>query len=191
MSIIIPTKDRVEDLRRLVLSIQRQTCKDFQLIVVNNGEHNILEDLEDLIEGVDIKVIEDKTPNLPHLFNYGLADGNAPIIGYLNDDTEVGESWVRVIKESFKSYPQVVAVGGPAVSPKGGELYGFQRRLQKNWFTRLLFHVVNVVLYEKKFFQIGYLSNWGTYSIGGSMRYSTQLSSPFEVDALSVTNMAI
>ncbi len=191
MTILIPTKDRVRDLQRLIRSLATQSDKNFDILVVNNGNREITNAIKSVARDLSIRILPDSTPNLPHLFNHALNRVNSDIIAYLNDDTEVNPSWVQEIRQTFAEHRDVAVVGGPAIDQQKQLMRRMQGRLQKHPITRAFFRIVDSVLYEGKFFEIGYMSNWGTYSIGGSLPYSARLPVPLEVDALSVTNMAI
>lgn len=189
MTILIPTKDRIDDLRRLLISLGKQTDKDFEVLLVNNGDRDLTRLPE--IHNFSVFIQEDQTPNIPHLFNQGLRLVNCDIVAYLNDDTEVSPTWVQEVRQTFKNYPDAAVVGGPAIDQQRQLLRKMYKYMDIHPFTRVLFRIVNSVLYEGRFLHVGYLSKWGTFSIGGSLPYSENLPHPIEVSVLSVTNMAI
>lgn len=191
LTILIPTKDRIFDLQRLLRSLENQSDKNFRILVVNNDGPEIAKAIESFSHDLSIRVVHDSTPNLSHLFNHALTSVDTNIVAYLNDDTEVNPSWVCEIKRTFTEYPYIAAVGGPALDQNRQLMQKTQKWMQGRLITRALFRVANSVLYEGKFFAIGYMSSWGTYSIGGSMVHSTMLPAPVVVNALSITNMAI
>ena len=191
LTILIPTRDRIYDLQRLLRSLANQSDKNFQILIVNNGGPEIVKAIESVSQDLSIRIVADSTPNLAHLFNHALTSVDSEIIGYLNDDTEVDTSWVHEIRRTFTEYPRVAAVGGPTIDQNSQLMQKTERWMQGHLMTRILFRIANSVLYEGKFFEIGYMSSWGTYGIGGSMPFSTKLPAPITVDAISITNMAI
>jgi glycosyltransferase involved in cell wall biosynthesis len=94
-------------------SLGQQTDRNFQVLLVNNGDR----DLASLPEtrSLSLSIQEDRTPNLPHLFNEGFRFVNSDIVAYLNDDTEVNPNWIEEIRRSFLEYPDAIIVGGPAL----------------------------------------------------------------------------
>ena len=191
LTIIIPTKDRISDLQRLLKSFAGQSDGGFELLIVNNGGPEVVKAVESVSQGLPIRIVPDATPNIPHLFNHALTSTNSDIVGFLNDDTEVNPSWVHEVRQTFTGSPQAAAVGGPCIDQDRQLMQKTQKWMQRRLITRFLFRIANSILYEGKFFDIGYMSDWGTYSIGGSMQYSANLPTPIIVKALSVTNMAV
>ena len=191
LTILVPTRDRIYDLQRLLRSLANQSDRNFGLLIVNNGGPEIVKAVESISQNLSIRVLPDSTPNLSHLFNHALTSVDTGIVGFLNDDTEVNPSWVREIKETFAKYADASAVGGPAIDQDRQLMQKTQKWMQGRLITRVLFRIANAVLYEGKFFEVGYMSGWGTYSIGGSMPFSANLPAPLIVNALSITNLAI
>jgi GT2 family glycosyltransferase len=137
VSIIIPTRDKVDLLRQCIDSIERRSSyRNFDLIVVDNDsrEPATLRYLDSLRAGV---------LRYPHEFNFskivnfaaGAAEGEYLL--FLNNDTEVisGE-WIEAMLEHAQR-PEVAAVGARLLFPDGspqheGIIVGPGRGLAEN-----------------------------------------------------------
>src|SRR5438128_3125441 len=100
LTIVIPTRDRVDDLQRLLKSLANQSDKNLRILIINNDGPEVAKAVECVSQGLSIQVATDPTPNLAHLFNHGLTSVDSEIVGYLNDDTEVGPSWVQEARQT-------------------------------------------------------------------------------------------
>lgn len=119
VSIIIPTRDRVEMLRRCIGSIEsRSTYRHYEIIVVDNDSRDP-ETLE-YLAGLRGRVIR-----YPYEFNYSKivnlaareAQGDALL--FLNNDTEViSPGWIEAMLEQGQR-PEVAAVGARLFYPDG------------------------------------------------------------------------
>ncbi|BFG74354.1 hypothetical protein PTKU46_23870 [Paraburkholderia terrae] len=92
VSIIIPTRDRVELLKQCITSVRQKTSyPNFEIIVVDNGstEKQTL-DYFAQIAGPDVRVIRDDSPfNFSALNNRAAAQASGEFLCLLNNDIEV------------------------------------------------------------------------------------------------------
>lgn len=126
VSIIIPTKDKVEFLRPCVeAALHKNSYPDFEIIVINNQseEQDTLEYFEQLSQLPQNKV---RVIDYPHPFNYAaisnLASENAQgeYLLFLNNDTEALHAEWLVRMMSFAQRPEVGVVGARLVLPETG-----------------------------------------------------------------------
>ncbi|ABN56126.1 MULTISPECIES: glycosyltransferase [Methanoculleus] len=126
ISIIIPTRDHGDVLRRCIESIfKKSTYKNFELIVLDNGsvDSATLEYLEEIKAEPNISVIRHAEPfNYSELNNVGADFAKGEILLFLNDDTEVVTSdWL----ERMGGYAQLAhigAVGAKLLYPGGKKI---------------------------------------------------------------------
>lgn len=112
ISIVIPTRDNVEVLRRCLDSIFEKTQYDYyEVIVVDNGSvlETTLDYFKELHKYDRVKVIRHDIPfNFSELNNVGVNAAEGDILLFLNDDTEVMMSdWL----ERMAGYAQLAHVG--------------------------------------------------------------------------------
>jgi GT2 family glycosyltransferase/polysaccharide pyruvyl transferase WcaK-like protein len=118
--IIIPTRDKVEMLRRCIESVRtRTTYEPYEIMIVDNASQDP-ETLEYLSS------LEGRVLPYPHPFNYARMmnvavskGGDADLVLFLNNDTEVisGE-WLEAMVEHAQR-PEVAAVGARLLYPDG------------------------------------------------------------------------
>ncbi len=121
VSIIIPTKDNADVLRKCIDSVLKFTKYiNYEIIVVNNN--SIDEATYDYFEKIkytdNIKIIDYSKPfNFSAINNFAVSNANGEYILFLNDDTEViAEGWLAsLIKEAQR--PEVGAVGCKLLYP--------------------------------------------------------------------------
>lgn len=155
VSIIVPTRDRVDLLRACLSSIDAATSyQRFEIIVVDNGsEHaDSLTYLSELDQRCDVRVIRDERPyNYAQLNNFAATEAKGEYLCLLNNDTEVIESeWLTALMrqatrdhvgavgarlvyedDSIQHAGVAIGIGGAA-----GHVHRFQKREAEGYFAR-------------------------------------------------------
>lgn len=112
ISIIIPTRDNQEVLKRCIESILDKTAyRNFEIIIVDNGskDANTLAYLEMISAEKQISIIHHDAPfNFSELNNLGSRQAKGDLLLFLNDDTEVLHTdWI----ERMGGYAQLNHIG--------------------------------------------------------------------------------
>lgn len=186
VEIIVNTCNRDEDLRRCLESLKKQTYKDFEIVVIDNGESKVA--------GIYTnRIIRDKTKKLSYLFNLGWKNTRSRILAYIADDAEAEPDWLENIIKTFEENPQAGAVSGPVISTcfPAGEMHRIYLVSQKNWFVRKLTKPYFSLVYEDKILEPGRLCRSGAYTIGAGLPESKEIPHPIEIDLLTTTSMGI
>ena len=122
VSIIIPTRDGLEDLKACIQSIDHSDHRAAELIIVDNGSEDsaTLAYLSELETGGRAKVIRDPRPfNFSGLNNVAAAQATGDILCFLNNDTEVvTPDWLDRAR-ALLSMPKVGVVGARLLYPDG------------------------------------------------------------------------
>ena len=126
ISIVIPNKDHVEDLRRCVTSIfEKSTWENYEIIVVENNSETreIFSYYDELRNNPRIKIVTwEGTFNYSAVNNFGVAAAEGDYILLLNNDTQViTVNWM----EELLMYAQRSDVGAV-----GGKLYYGDKTIQ-------------------------------------------------------------
>ncbi|QXA74619.1 glycosyltransferase [Klebsiella aerogenes] len=121
ISIIIPTRDNAEVLRRCIDSlIEKTKYEHYEVIIVDNGSvaETTLAYFSELTSVSRVKVIHHDIPfNFSELNNIGVAASSGDILLFLNDDTEVlMDDWLERMA-GYAQLPHIGAVGAKLLYP--------------------------------------------------------------------------
>ncbi|MCJ1880852.1 glycosyltransferase [Pseudomonas nitroreducens] len=152
ISIIIPSRDNAEVLRRCIDSIRSQsTYRRYEIILLDNG--SLAPDtvayfkLQDLIEGTCV-IRHDAPFNFSELNNLGVQQAKGDILLFLNDDTEVlCPDWLERLA-GYAQLPHIAAVGAKLLYPgKAGIQHAGVLNLANGPVHALLRHVSDAPAY--------------------------------------------
>lgn len=119
-SVVINTLNRAAALRQTLLSLEHQTCPDFEVIVVNGPSTD--QTAEVLAEFADaIRVLQCPEPRLAISRNIGIAAAAGDVVAFIDDDSLATPTWLKELAEAFER-PRVGAAGGLVYDPTGVEL---------------------------------------------------------------------
>ena len=126
ISIVIPNKDHVEDLRRCITSIEKKsTWKNYEIVVVENNsvEQSIRDYYKDLESDPKVKIVTYEGGfNYSRINNVGVKETKGEYLLFLNNDTEViSPDWM----EQLLMYAQRKDVGAV-----GAKLYYADNTIQ-------------------------------------------------------------
>lgn len=114
VSIIIPTRDKYDLLRKCIESIQMKTAyRNYDIVVINNASRQVktLEYLE-VLRSTGIVVLDYPDEfNYSKISNFGVANTESEFVCFLNNDTEVLEpNWLGLLMDHAVQ-PDVGVVG--------------------------------------------------------------------------------
>jgi glycosyltransferase involved in cell wall biosynthesis/LmbE family N-acetylglucosaminyl deacetylase len=126
ISIIIPTRDGGDVLRRCIESIQNTSSyRNFEIVILDNGSVNgaTLAYLQKLNDLDNVTVIRHDQPfNFSELNNIGAQHATGELLLFLNDDTEViASDWLERMG-GYAQLPHVGAVGAKLIYPKSSKI---------------------------------------------------------------------
>jgi GT2 family glycosyltransferase len=188
VSVVIPTFNRVDDLRRCLDSLMAQTVAPSEIRVIDNGS---TDDTLELLERYPVQAQSAPRGSLSRLFNVGWQSTQAEFVAYLNDDSEVVPRWLEQIQQTFAAFPQAAVVGGPTIAMREQEIYRMYQTLIRSRSLAWLARFYDRFIHEGRLFDVGAYSESGAYSIGGSLRECLKQDQAFSVRLLSITNMVI
>ena len=119
VSVIIPSRDHVDDLRACLDSIRlRSTYPDTEIVIVDNGSTDPA--ALALMRDSALRVVPDPAPfNFSRLCNAGARASTGSVLLFLNNDTEVlSPDWLQRML-AFALQPHVGAVGARLLYPDG------------------------------------------------------------------------
>ncbi|HQL74046.1 MAG: Mannosylfructose-phosphate synthase [Planctomycetes bacterium ADurb.Bin126] len=121
VSVILVTHDRPASLSRAVRSVLAQSRPAAQVVIVNDGDHEVSPDLLDEIERSPsaLRTVHQDRPCLPAARNAGLAAAEADVLLLLDDDHELPRDYLARLAGLYEADPEgaVDAISGLVVEP--------------------------------------------------------------------------
>jgi GT2 family glycosyltransferase len=109
IDIVIPNWNGRHFLGDCLLSLRRQTDKNFRVIVVDNGSSDgSCEFLRTSFPEVEVVSLSENT-GFSYAINSGISVSRAPLILLLNNDIEVAEDCIERLTEALERYPDIDA----------------------------------------------------------------------------------
>lgn len=113
---VIPTRNRIESLRRAVAAVRAQDAAfDWELVVVDDGSEPPVP--ADVVEGLPGRIVRGPGRGPGRARNLGIEQARGEVVVFTDDDTEPEPTWLRAAVERLGQEPAAVAVEGPVSSP--------------------------------------------------------------------------
>lgn len=118
-SVIIPTYNRCDTLRRTLASLLEIDCQrgDHEIIVIDNAStdrtREVTEESAAHCQTRPIRYFYEPVPGLLSGRHRGALEATGDICAYLDDDVRLGRDWLNGLKDTFRD-PEVVLAGGPS-----------------------------------------------------------------------------
>ena len=90
VSVIIPTYNRHRFLERALASVAKQTFRDFEILVIQNGENSASHEIAEKFngKGVPVRYFFESIPDAANARNVGIEKARGEYIAFLDDDDE-------------------------------------------------------------------------------------------------------
>ena len=114
LSVILPTFDRADSLKRALDALLRQTASpgSYEVVVVDNNSTDGTASVVGLFDDRRVRLVAEPRQGLSYARNTGLAAARGHIVAFTDDDVEVAPDWVEIILSSLARHPHVAGVGG-------------------------------------------------------------------------------
>lgn len=113
ISVIIPTKDRGDDLRQTLECVLAQTRPPDELIVVDQGRADSLSEMLAQYAGPRLLHIRDpEITGLPAARNVGFAASAGDLVCFLDDDVTLDPSYLSEMERGFGRFPEWAGLTG-------------------------------------------------------------------------------
>lgn len=103
VSVIIPTKNRLDDVVRCLDSIEIQSHKPCEILIIDQSENSI----KDSLKGFNLQIRyfhEPEITGLTQAENFGISKSNGDVITILDDDVILDENYIANILLVFEKY---------------------------------------------------------------------------------------
>ena len=112
-SVIVPVFNRPDEVDELLESLCRQTVKDFEVIIVEDGSEKPCKDICDKYSGtIDLKYFAKKNSGPGQSRNYGAERSKGEYLIVLDSDVVLPEGYLKAVDDELLSEP-ADAFGGP------------------------------------------------------------------------------
>jgi len=120
ISVIVPNLNEAKYLPLFLKSLQKQTYKKFQVIMIDGGS---IDDSIRIAEGFGIaRIIIDETRNIGYIRNLGASFATGDILFHTSSDTYLEPELLMKIARFYEEHPEVVALAGRTY-PLGTSLF--------------------------------------------------------------------
>lgn len=103
-SLVTPTLGRVEELKYFLASLESQTYKNFEVIIVDQNKNDyVLDIVREYEEIIDIIYIKSDKLGLSYNRNLGVKVATGNIIAFPDDDCEYDINTLKIVNEFFEN----------------------------------------------------------------------------------------
>jgi GT2 family glycosyltransferase len=115
--VIIPTRDRPQDLLRCLRSVAALDYPDFEVIVVDQSHSDEGQKLAEGLNDPRIRVIRTTTTGRARGANIGIKQASGEIVAFTDDDITVPPDWLHRLAHVFTSEPNAGVYFGAVTAP--------------------------------------------------------------------------
>jgi glycosyltransferase involved in cell wall biosynthesis len=111
ISVVMPVYNRAQTVQRAISSVQRQTCTDFEIVVVDDGSKDNTQEVVRAIHDPRIRLLvqpENRGGNAAR--NRGIREASSEIICFLDSDDEFLPHKLDTVQRYFAEHPDVDAL---------------------------------------------------------------------------------
>lgn len=158
-SIIIPLYNKEDTVERALDSINNQSFKNYEVIVINDGSTDSSVSVAKSYNSINLIIIEQNNQGVSTARNNGVNAAKARFVAFIDADDEWKPEYLQEMYELIKRYPdaavygadfETVLLGGCAI---GGKDRRVRRKcnLFKEWIVRPPFHASGLIVKKKAF----------------------------------------
>ncbi|CAM3644264.1 glycosyltransferase [Cohnella lubricantis] len=142
ISVLVPTYRRVNDLRRCVSALLRQTRIPHEIIVVVRREDTETIHYAESLAAAEtlLKIMYVDLPGVVQAMSHGLTAVTGDIVAITDDDSEPFADWLELLAEAFEKDSSVAGAGGrDLIYQDGAILDGAASKVGRlQWFGRMI-----------------------------------------------------
>jgi len=127
VSIVIRTRDRLEQLKRCINSILEMHYYNYNIVIINDASRDGTKEFLQEYYGRDKRFIivnNNKHFCSAHALNLGVRYSAGEIIAFTDDDAIVDKNWLKEITAPYLNDAQIMVVGGVSYVEDTDRLYG-------------------------------------------------------------------
>ena len=105
VSVVLPTYNHLEFLPRAIQSVLRQTFRDFELIIINDGSTDGTREFLETLKDPRIRVINQVNRRLPRALNAGFAAARGTLLTWVSADNFCAPMFLEALVASLDAHP--------------------------------------------------------------------------------------
>ncbi len=112
-SVIVPVYNRIDEVRDLLESLSRQTCRDFEVIIVEDGSTEPCGDtVRQFEDSLDVSYFYKSNEGRSIARNYGIERSSGDYLVFFDSDCVIPENYFAILSDALKKDP-LDCFGGP------------------------------------------------------------------------------
>jgi hypothetical protein len=115
VSVVLPTRDRRNLLARAIESVQSQTYRNWELLVVDDGSTDGTAEFLGGLAGERLRSFRHHGVGVCAARNLALAHARGQLIAYLDDDNIMHPGWLKAVMWAFEQRPEASVLYGAFV----------------------------------------------------------------------------
>ncbi|MFA5357167.1 MAG: glycosyltransferase [Candidatus Omnitrophota bacterium] len=197
ISLVIPTLNREESLRKVFEDLRKQSHKDFEAVILDGGSSDgTANACRDYADYFTLSFHRQKRPGIVAAMNEALEYCHGDIFTRTDDDVSLPQGWLSEIVSAFSRYP-AAGVTGPTIIPQermsNRDLLLFNEKIRDSsnpfWIGfRKLYHGYFM---EGDPFGVARFFRSGAFSLGSNYESSRNIKDIKEVDYLESCNWSM
>lgn len=198
ISVVIPTLNRAESLKKVFEDLRRQSYNDFEAVILDGGSTDKTEEVcRQYSAYFALSFHRQKRPGIVAAMNEALDYCSGDVFTRTDDDVALSIDWLREVVDTLSNYPDAAGVTGPTVIPQerleNRDLTSFNDKIMKsrNLFWRVFKSVYYDYFMEGAPFAVSRFYRCGAFSLGSNFASSEQLKETIEVDYLESCNWSM
>ncbi|MFC1646137.1 glycosyltransferase family 2 protein [Candidatus Omnitrophota bacterium] len=195
ITVSVNTFNRPDSLSMCFDALTKQAYKDFDVIVVNGGEDNPVNEIVRKFD-LNIKIVKQKRKGLVEARNLCWKETNKDIVCIIDDDLIVSPNWVKEVKDTFLLSGNIGGVTGPTIIRKdeysNRDAISFISKFENGsvfWRTIGKFYL-NFIM-DGRIREIGKILDSGMFTLGSNLEACLSNADLLDVDYLEACCMCL
>lgn len=140
ISVIIPTLNRLDDLKITIKSIEKQVLLPYELIIVDQSDNNFTKNyILNKKYNFKLTYVFQKKKSLTYARNNGVKVAKGDLITFLDDDVTLNKNYFFEIVNSFNEKPNLIGLTGDLKIP-----------FKINFFKKLFNYLFDLIFLNNK-----------------------------------------
>lgn len=132
LSVMIITMDRYDDLTRCLNSLEQQTIKPYEVIIVDSSRRKRPEVIKPFLKALPIKYFQESRFGFGLQRNIALEKASGAVGAILDDDSEAASDWCEQLILAHNNFPQAIAIQGSITSQSKNEVYKILEQVRRD-----------------------------------------------------------